>query len=328
MRGDHPRRRGRLRRRRDRRLPRPRAGAEARGPGARGGDPDRVRRLDRPLHVPVRRRRRRAGVDRRAAHDHLDRRRHEHGQLPRRPGRPRRRRLRDLGHDLRRDRALAREGRRRRPLGRRRRRVRRLPAPQLLPGADLHGRLGRARARLHARHGLGRRAPEDGLDRRPLPAAARARGADHRHVVRGAEAAQVPAADLDRRPLPPAPPLHQHRLQPAACRGHDVGVDGVPRGRGARDALRPLPRGRPLASVGDGRRRRDRARRARLLGLHRLPARDRQAREPAHPPPPRGAGSRRRSGVRPEVARLDVVRSGFSRTPGSPPAERTPPAPR
>ena len=31
------------------------------------------------------------------------------------------------------------------PLGDRRRRVHRLPAPQLLPGADLHGRLGRAR---------------------------------------------------------------------------------------------------------------------------------------------------------------------------------------
>ena len=62
------------------------------------------------------------------------------------------------GIDVRRDRALAREGRRRRPLGRRRRRVRRLPASQLLPGPDLHGRLGRARARLHARDRLGRRA--------------------------------------------------------------------------------------------------------------------------------------------------------------------------
>ena len=138
----HPRRRGRLRRRCDRRLPRARAGAEARGPGARGAI-DRVRRLDRPLHVPVRRRGRRAGVDRRSAHDHLDRRRDEHGQLPRRPGRPRRRRLRDLGHDVR-HRALAREGRRRRPLGRRRRRVRRLPASQLLPGPDLHGRRARS----------------------------------------------------------------------------------------------------------------------------------------------------------------------------------------
>ena len=41
--------------------------AEARRPGARGGDPDRVRRLDRPLHAAVPRRRRRAAVDRRAA---------------------------------------------------------------------------------------------------------------------------------------------------------------------------------------------------------------------------------------------------------------------
>ena len=37
-------------------------------------------------------------------------------------------------------------------------RVPRLPAPQLLPGADLHGRLGRAAARLPARRRLGRRA--------------------------------------------------------------------------------------------------------------------------------------------------------------------------
>ena len=70
------------------------------------------------------------------------------------------------------------------PVGDRRRCVRRVPPPQLLPGPDLHGRLGCARARLHARVDLGRGAAEDGVDRRAVPAAARARGADHRHVVR------------------------------------------------------------------------------------------------------------------------------------------------
>ena len=94
--------------------------------------------------------------------------------------------------------------------------------------------------------------PEDGVDGRAVPAAARARGADHRHVVRRPEAAEVPPADLDRRPLAPPPPLHQHRLQPAARRVDDVGVDGVARDRRARDALHPVPRGRRLAPVGDG----------------------------------------------------------------------------
>ena len=47
--------------------------------------------------LPVPRRRRRAALDRRAAHDRLDRGGDEHGQLPRRHGRARVRRLRDLG---------------------------------------------------------------------------------------------------------------------------------------------------------------------------------------------------------------------------------------
>ena len=55
------------------------------------------------------------------------------------------------GADVRRDRALAREAGRGDPLGDRLRRVRRLPPPQLLSGADLHGRLRRAAARLRAR---------------------------------------------------------------------------------------------------------------------------------------------------------------------------------
>ena len=61
--------------------------------------------------------------------------------------------------------------------------------------------------------------------------------------------------------------------------------------RRARHALHPVPRGRPLARLADGRRDRARPARRRRVGLHGLPARDRQAREPAHPPPaPRGRG--------------------------------------
>src|SRR5689334_17992271 len=71
------------------------------------------------------------------------------------------------------------------PGGDRARRVRRLPAPQLLPGADLHGRLGGAAARLHAR-GARRAGPlENGRRRHAALPAARAGGADHRHLVRG-----------------------------------------------------------------------------------------------------------------------------------------------
>ena len=189
-------------------------------------------------------------VRRDAAHGRLDRRGDEHGQLPRRDGRARGGRLRDRRPDVRDPRALAREGRRRDPLRDRRGRVHRLPAPQLLPGADLHGRLGRARARLHAGHDLDRGSPEDGVDRRPVPAAARARGADHRHVVRRREAAQVRPADLVARPLPPPSPLHEHRLLAAARGADDVGVDREPRRRRARDALHPVPRGRGVARRG------------------------------------------------------------------------------
>ena len=72
----------------------------------------------------------------------------------------------DRGRHLRGDRALARQDRRRDPLGDRCGRMRRVPAPQLLPGAHLHGRLRRARARLHACDHLGRGPAQDGVDRR------------------------------------------------------------------------------------------------------------------------------------------------------------------
>ena len=72
-----------------------------------------------------------------------------------------------------------------------------------------------------------------------VPAAPRARGPDHRYVVRRREAAQVPAADLLGRPVAPPPPLHAHRLLAAARGRHDVGLDCEPRGRRARDAVHP-----------------------------------------------------------------------------------------
>ncbi len=61
----------------------------------------------------------------------------------------------------------------------------------------------------------------------------------------------------------------------------------------------PFREGWGVARRGDGYRRGDRARSARVLRLHRLPARDRQAREPARPGPPPGAtrGRRPRGGV-------------------------------
>ena len=110
-----------------------------------------LRRRARPLHVPVPRRPGAARLALVVGQHPLDRRAHEHGQLRRRHGRPRGRDLRYLRRDVRRDRALARQAGGRGAVGDRRRRLLRLPAPQLLPGADLHGRLGGDAARLHAR---------------------------------------------------------------------------------------------------------------------------------------------------------------------------------
>src|SRR5205085_3119849 len=110
------------------------------------------------------------------------------------------------------DRALAREAPAGDPDGDRARRDSRLPAPQLLPGADLHGRLGGAPARLPARRDLGPVAPQDGGDRVALLPSARTGRADPGHVVRRREAAQGTPADLRRRPYPSPPPLPEHRL--------------------------------------------------------------------------------------------------------------------
>ena len=138
-------------------------GRSSRGQVLAAVDPVHVRRLGPPLHLPDRRRARAAGVDRDPADDRRDRRGDEHGQLPRRARRPRGRRLRDLGVLVLPDRAVARPSRRGDPDRDRLRRVPRLPPAQLLSGADLHGRLRRAAARLHARGGRRCR----GCSRRP-----------------------------------------------------------------------------------------------------------------------------------------------------------------
>ena len=59
----------------------------------------------------------------------------------------------------------------------------------------------------------------------------------------------------------------------------------TPRRCSARDTLHPVPRGRRVASMADGRGRRDRARRGARIADDRLRARDREAREPARPSP-------------------------------------------
>ena len=95
------------------------------------------------------------------------------------------------------------------------RRLPRLPAPQLLPGADLHGRLGVAPARVHARRGGDPGLAEDGGDGRADLPADRPRHADPRHVVRGRQAPEVRPAAARADPLAPLPPLPQPRLLPA-----------------------------------------------------------------------------------------------------------------
>ena len=82
------------------------------------------------------------------------------------------------------------------------------------------------------------------------------------------------------RPGAPAPPLPAARLLAAAGGRDDLGLVHHARGRGVRDSLRPVPRPRRLASLVDAARRGDRPHRRALLGLRRLRARDREARQP------------------------------------------------
>src|SRR5262249_19515576 len=99
-------------------------------------------------------------------------------------------------------------------------------------------------------------------------------------------------AGVLRRPVAPPPPLRQHRLLAAARGADDVGLVRDARARGARDPVRAVPGERSVAPVGDRRCRPARVRRAGLLDLHRVLARDRQACEPTHSPPRGRTGAR------------------------------------
>ena len=128
-------------------------------------------------------------------------------------------------------------------------------------------------------------APEDGRLGDARAAAARARGAGARHVVRRREAAEAPAS----RSTSPTRGI----CTTASCASASPSAGG----RLPLDLVRARsrsPRSRPASprrtSTADWRwverrgRRRRRPARARVLALRRLPARDRQAREPALPP--------------------------------------------
>ena len=163
------------------------------------------------------------------------------------------------------------------------RRDARLPAAQLLSGAHLHGRLGCAAARLHARRDLGRGPPEDGVVGVALPAARvlAVPIVDTSFVVAKRLKHGLPVYESDRSHL-------HHRFlnigysQPRAVLTIYAWCATLARGR-ARDAVHPASPARRLAPVARRGRRADRPRRARRVDLHRLSARDRQAREPDHP---------------------------------------------
>ncbi len=103
-------------------------------------------------------------------------------------------------------------------------------------------------------------------------------------------------------------PVREHRLLTAAGGALHVRVVRASRRRCARDALHPVPGPRLLAPLADGRSCRDRPRRVGGVDLHDLPARDRQAREPADPP----AG---RVGPGGAEDRVDDVRAPTGRVP-------------
>ena len=162
---DPARRRRRDGRRNGRRLPRPSVGPQARRSGSRGRYRHSLRRLHRPLQLPGPRRPRAPVLVLGGRHRDLDRRDDERDQPARRHGRARGGDQRHRRRDVRRPRPRAGPAGGRRALGDRRRRVPRLPAPQLLPRAHLHGGLRLAPARLRPRHRRDPGLPEDG--RRP-----------------------------------------------------------------------------------------------------------------------------------------------------------------
>ncbi len=175
-----------------RRPPRRHPEREARRRDAdRAGAGDRLRR-DVRARDAAGHRRPRPRLGRLSAHDPVDRVPGQPGQPDRRDGFARRRDRGDRRRRLRHPVRVVRPHGRRGAVGDRMRIDAGLPVPQLPPGEDLHGRLGGARARLPARHARGRRRAQDGRRDHARRAAARARRADPRHVVRGAQAPQVP----------------------------------------------------------------------------------------------------------------------------------------
>ena len=184
------RRRGRNRRRRSRRLPRAFAADEARRAGRGRGDPAGVRRLDRPRHVPVPRRARHPGLTGVPLSilfivavmnmvnflDGLD-------ASPRACG------IAGITYAIL---ALSLVPDRDSPsaivagacLG--------FLRHNFFPRGSSAGDSGAMCLGFIPRSGLDPGAVQDRIDRRPPAAAAGARGADHRHVVQGREAAQVP----------------------------------------------------------------------------------------------------------------------------------------
>ena len=178
-------------------------------------------------------------------------------------------------------------------VGDRLRRVPRLPAPQLLSGADLHGRLRRAAARVRARD----RRPSRACSRRPRPsplvlAAARPRGADRRtrrSSSRGGSSTGSPCGSPTARTCTTASSTSASRS--GARRDLPLRlVRDARRGR-ARD---PVPPPRRTATGSSGRRSplpRSPSSRVGASVYIVVRARDRQARQPAHPPA-RGSGAR------------------------------------
>ena len=161
-----------------------------------------------------------------------------------------------------------------------RRRVRRVPAVQLQPGADLHGRQRRVPARdaaggVDQRRRWPRRSEHTGLRRSDVlllrPAgdpAADPRRADPRHPVRDRAPAVEAPGDRRRRQGPSPSPVDEPRPRPPPFGADPVGVDGA--AVGLRAVSRAIRREPELPAV--------RHRRPRHRALHRdAPERSPQA---------------------------------------------------
>ena len=189
-----------------------------------------------------------------------------------------------------------------------------VPVPQLPPGEDLHGRLRRARAGLPARHAVGRGRAQDRRDdhagRRRCSCSPCRSSTRRSWCSSGSSTAAPPWA---RRPQPLLPPVHAHRLLPAAHRRLPAPVGAAagrlraagplraaaparrlgPRALAAADGRRPA-RDRRARSGWSTRSRSSRARHLHAVGLRRFGQRRRRGRASrASPRRPSSARSRR-----------------------------------